>query len=158
MDALAAELESHSIGSYFIYTHEAHPGERYPALRSVEQKLAHARDFRSHYGVRRRVFADSLCGDCHRYFGSMPNMTWIISRSGVVLYKADWTDVHSIRSCIDDHRAVQHRRRSERGIASPFRVERLDYRLKNKQAFLQHLREIAGPRAEEEYIAEFGSE
>lgn len=158
MDALAEELLTEDIGSIFIYTHEAHPGEKLGHHTGMEQKLEHARQFRQHYSLQRPLLADMLSGDCHRYFGSMPNMAWIISRSRQVLYRADWTSVESIRSCIKDLQSAEDQRRQSRVAAVPFNADRLEYRFRDRSAFIRHLEEIAGPRAAAEYIAEFGSE
>ncbi len=36
MNALADRFVTHNVGSIFLYTHEAHPGEDYPHLTSME--------------------------------------------------------------------------------------------------------------------------
>ena len=95
MDRLAEELEPQNVASVFIYSHEAHPGEHYPHHTSFEQKMAHAHKLVSLFNVKRPVLVDSLNGDCHRAYGSMPNMCWIFARGAVPVYKADWTDVDS---------------------------------------------------------------
>ena len=100
MNALAEQYASEKVGSIFLYTHEGHPGEVYPHLTSMEQKFKHARDLRDVLGVTRPILVDALDGACHRAYGSMPNMTWIFSRTGQVLYKSNWTDSRSVeRAC-----------------------------------------------------------
>jgi hypothetical protein len=66
MNAIAARFADQGVGSIFLYTNEAHPGERYPHLTSLEQKLRHARDLRDILGVRRPILVDALDGACHR--------------------------------------------------------------------------------------------
>ena len=44
MDQIADRYAAQDVGSLFVYTHEAHPGEHYPHLTSMEQKLRHARE------------------------------------------------------------------------------------------------------------------
>ena len=83
MNALAKRFAAQEVGAVFLYTHEAHPGEQYPHLTSMAQKFNHARALRDILGVTRPILVDSLDGACHRAYGSMPNMTWIFSRSGV---------------------------------------------------------------------------
>ena len=39
-----------------------------------------------------RILLDALEGACHRAYGSMPNMSWIFTRSGIPVYKSNWTD------------------------------------------------------------------
>lgn len=75
MDEIADHFSEQGVGSVFVYTHEAHPGEHYPHLTSMEQKFRHARDLRDVLGVRRMILLESLDGACHRAYGSMPNMS-----------------------------------------------------------------------------------
>ena len=91
MNAAAQRFAGQGVGSIFLYSFEAHPGENYPHLTSLEQKFRHAAALRDQVGVNRPILVDSLDGVCHRAYGSMPNMTWIFDRSGRVLYKADWS-------------------------------------------------------------------
>ncbi len=154
MNALADRLASHDVASLFLYTHEAHPGEFYPHLTSMDQKLRHARDLRDVLGVTRPILVDALDGACHRSYGSMPNMTWIFTRSGVPIYKSDWTDPCSVESAMDYFLATNERRRTGERVA-PFRVERLDFRIQDREAFYKGL-ERNGPKAVREFRAVFG--
>ncbi len=149
MNALADEYASQQIGSIFLYTHEAHPGENYPHLTSMVQKTAHARAMQTVYGVTRPILLDSLDGACHRAFGSMPNMTWIFNRAAVPVYKSNWTDVHSVRNALDYYLEVVQRRRNREKLM-PFQVERLDYRQKDRAGFYAGL-ELSGPKAVREF-------
>ena len=143
MNALAA----HNIASIFIYTNEAHPGESYRHLTSMEQKLRHARDLRD-------KLVDALDGACHRAYGSMPNMTWIFNRGMLPIYKADWTDINSVANSIDYFLDVSKRRKNRERLA-PFNVERLDYHNQDRDAFYKGL-ERNGPKAVEEFRNAFG--
>ncbi|HFE67211.1 MAG TPA: hypothetical protein ENJ93_08105, partial [Chloroflexi bacterium] len=143
MNALADELAEQDVGSIFLYTHEAHPGEIYPHHTSMAQKFAHARDLRDVLGVTRPILVDGLDGACHRAFGAMPNMTWIFNKAGVPLYKSDWTDSHSVANAIQYFLDVTERRRSQVRL-TPFRVERLDYRTNDYEVFFKGL-ERNGP-------------
>jgi hypothetical protein len=154
MNALAERFAERGVGSIFLYTHEAHPGEYYPHLTSMEQKFRHARDLRDILGVTRPILVDALDGACHRAYGSMPNMSWIFTQSGVPVYKANWTDVHSLENALEYFLGVIEQRRSGERVA-PFRVERLDFRVQDQAAFYQGL-ERNGPKAVREYRAAFG--
>lgn len=149
MNALAEKYAPQGVGSIFLYTHEAHPGEHMPHLTSMEQKFRHAAMLRDVLGVTRPILVDALDGACHRAYGSMPNMTWIFAPSGLVLYKSDWTDSHSVENAIVYFLEVLHRRQSNEHMA-PFRVERLDYRDHDRQKFYKGL-ERSGQKA----VAEF---
>ncbi len=154
MNAMSQRVAPQGVGSIFLYTHEAHPGEFYPHHTSMEQKLRHARDLRDRLGVTRPIFVDALDGACHRAYGSMPNMSWIISSSGIPIYKSDWTDPASIVNALEYFLNVQPRRKAGERLA-PFHVERLDFRNQDRQAFYAAL-ERNGPKAVKEYRAAFG--
>ncbi len=153
MDRLAEELQPQKIQSIFIYTHEAHPGEYYPHHTSFEQKLAHARAFRDMFDVRRPILVDSLDGACHRAYGGMPNMSWIMDRQGRPVYKANWTDVVSIQAALQNLSDMVERRRNSRKPVTPFEVHRLEYRVNDREAFMKGL-ERNGPKAVTEFMAQ----
>jgi hypothetical protein len=154
MNAIADRYAARDVGSIFLYTNEAHPGEYYAHLTSMEQKLRHARDLRDKLGVTRPIVVDALDGACHRAYGSMPNMTWIITRSGIPVYKSDWTDHHSVVNALDYFLHGAARRRAGEHLA-PFRVERLDFRNRDMDAFYQGL-ERNGPKAVREFRGAMG--
>jgi len=153
MNTISEKYAGAGIGSIFLYTHEAHPGEQYPHLASMEQKFKHARALRDQYHVTRPIFVDALEGNCHRAFGSMPNMSWIINRSGVPVYKSDWTDAQSIDYAIQYLLDVRERRQKGERMA-PFSVERIDYRRQDRDAFYKGL-ERNGPKAVREFDEAF---
>jgi len=154
MNAIAERYADQGVGAIFLYTNEAHPGEHYPHLTSLEQKLRHARDLRDILGVTRPILLDALDGACHRAYGSMPNMTWIFTGSGMPIYKSDWTDARSVENAVVYFLEVVARRHSGERLA-PFRVERLDYRTQNQAAFYRGL-ERNGPKAVREFREAFG--
>lgn len=61
----------------FVYTHEAHPGERVPHHDSFETKLANARLLCDEVGIRRPILVDDHDGTVHRAYRELPNMTWV---------------------------------------------------------------------------------
>ena len=154
MTDLAESMAERDVGSVFLYTHEAHPGEHYPHLTSMEQKFRHARELRDVLGVTRPILVDVLDGACHRFFGSQPNMTWIFSGNGTPVYKAEWTDAQSVENAMDYFLDVTTRR-GRRETLVPFRVERADYRTRDVEAFHKGL-ERDGPKAVREYREAFG--
>ena len=145
MKEIAQRYAQENVASIFLYTHEAHPGENYPHLTSIEQKLRHAHDLRVKIGVERPILVDSLDGACHRAYGSNPNMSWIISNSGIPVYKSDWTDAGSVESAIAYLIYVLKRRRNGERLAQ-FHVERADFRTQDHTAFYAGL-ERNGPKA-----------
>src|SRR5688572_10574457 len=91
MEAMADEYRDHGFEFLFVYTREAHPGERWPAHRTFEQKLAQARAYQERIRCRRDILVDSLDGTAHRLYGERPDMTWMLDRTGVVLFKSFWS-------------------------------------------------------------------
>lgn len=156
MNAMAERFRPQGVGSIFLYTHEAHPGEHYPHLMSMEQKLRHARALRDQLGVTRPILIDALDGACHRAYGSMPNMSWIFTRSGLPIYKSDWTDPSSVENAVEYFLAANERRRIGERLTA-FRVERLDFRIQDREAFFKGLRRN-GPKAIREFQAAFPAE
>ena len=156
MNALAEEFAPQGVGSIFLYVNEAHPGEIYPHLTSMEQKLRHAKDLRDKLGVTRPILVDSLDGACHRAYGSMPNMAWIFSGAGVPVYKSDWTDAQSLRSAVVYFLDVANRREGGERL-TPFRVQRADFRGHDVEGFYRGLK-LSGQKAVEEFEAIFGRE
>lgn len=151
MNALTDEMAERQVGSIFLYTHEAHPGEHYPHHTTMADKYKHGQALRDVYGVTRPILLDALDGACHRAYGSMPNMTWIFNRAGVPIYKSDWTDANSAHNAIIYFLDVAERRR-ERERLVPFHVERLDYRTSNSEDFYAGLAR-AGEKAVREFKA-----
>jgi len=154
MTDMAESMAERGVGSVFVYTHEAHPGEHYPHLTSMEQKFRHARELRDVLGVTRPILVDVLDGACHRFFGSQPNMTWIFSGKGTPVYKAEWTDAQSVENAMDYFLDVKARREGRETLV-PFRVERVAYRTRDVAAFYKGL-ERNGAKAVSEYREAFG--
>lgn len=153
MNDLAERYSAHQVGSVFLYTHEAHPGENYPHLTSLEQKYRHARALREVYHVTRPILVDALDGACHRAYGSMPNMTWIFNQAGIPVYKSNWTHVSSVENALIYYLEVGERRRAGERVV-PFQVERLDYRENDREGFYAGLSRN-GPQAVEEFQQAF---
>jgi len=149
MNQLAKKFADKKIGSVFIYTHEAHPGENYPHFPSLTQKYQHAQDLKDILGVTRPIYLDSLDGACHRRYGSMPNMTWIFNRGGIVQYRGNWTDVDSVERSLVYLLEINQRRKNRETLA-PFKVEKLEYRKSDREGFEKGLAR-SGPKAVEEY-------
>jgi hypothetical protein len=109
---------------------------------------------RDDLGVARPIVVDALDGTCHRAYGSMPNMTWIFTRAGIPVYKSDWTDAESVENAIQYFLGGVERRRDGQRLA-PFHVQRLDFRLQDREVFYKGL-ERNGPKAVEEFRKAIG--
>jgi hypothetical protein len=153
MNVIAERFQEQGVGSIFLYTHEAHPGEFYPHLTSMEQKFQHARALRDELHVTRPILLDALDGACHRAYGSMPNMSWIINKAGIPVYKSDWTDANSVENAIEYFLGMLDRRRSGEQMIG-FHVERLDFRTRDVAGFMEGLARN-GPKAVKEFNSAF---
>lgn len=127
MEALAQQHRDQGFEFLFIYTREAHPAERWPAHRSFEQKLEQARQFQAYINSQRDILVDSLDGRAHRLYGQRPDMTWILDRNGIVLFKSFWSRPDLTQEVIGDILAAQDERK--RGLyGQPFYTERVAWR------------------------------
>ncbi len=142
---MAKSYAAQGIASVFVYTREAHPGEHFPAHRSLEQKLAHARAFKEHCRIERPILVDDLTGTGHRCYGLLPNMTYLIGSGGRVLFRADWTDAATIEVALRYLLDARTRRREGERL-KPFYAELVGYRWSDQAKFDEGL-ELAGPQA-----------
>ena len=87
---------------FTIYVREPHPGENYGPHRDFAQKLEFARQCRDQDGIENPLLVDDLEGTVHRLYGVLPNMVYIVSKEGRIVYKAMWTDHDEIRVVLDN--------------------------------------------------------
>lgn len=144
MEDLAARYADRAVRSVFIYTREAHPGENHRHHTTMADKRDRARAFKEHTQARRSILLDDLEGTCHRAYGTLPNMTWIMGRGGIVLYKAAWTGVDDIEDALATGLDAHARRAKDKLVG--FHAERLAWRVNDSDAFRAGL-ERAGPQA-----------
>ena len=146
---MAREYADKGFTFVFLYTREAHPGENFPAHRSMGQKLSHARAFREQFKIERPILVDDLVGTGHKLYGMLPNMTYLIGRSGKVLFRADWTDPPTIEAALQYLLDARARRREGLPLA-PFYAELVGYRWSSPAKVREGL-ERAGPKAVEDF-------
>lgn len=144
MDDLADRYANRGVTSVFIYTREAHPGEHYRHHSSIQDKRANASAMRRELGMRRRILVDDLGGRVHRAFGTLPNMSWIIGRGGVILYKSSWTAPEDIEDAL--LWALDHGQRRKQDNLAMVYSERVAWRKNDPEAFRAGLVR-AGPQA-----------
>lgn len=149
LEPMAQEYTSKGFIFIFLYTREAHPGENFPAHRSVKQKLAHARAFKEQFQIERPILVDDLVGTGHKLYGMLPNMTYLIGRGGKVLFRADWTDPPTIETALQYILSSRARRRDGLHLA-PFYAEVVGYRWHDPDKAREGLAR-AGPKAVEDY-------
>ena len=103
------------------------------------------------WGIDRPMLVDSLEGDVHRAYGTLPNMTYIMAAGGNIIYRAAWTDERTIRMALDQ---VLHERKARRDGTrlTPYFLEWLPQRVNIRESFVDGLVQI-GDRAVDEFIA-----
>ena len=99
MNALQAQYpEVHFL---LLYIREAHPGQRTRAVQSLDEKIKNAQATKRLYGEKREVLVDDFEGTAHKLYGSMPNMTYVIGKNGVVKFRANWTDIDALKKVLE---------------------------------------------------------
>ena len=149
---MAEEYGARGVKFAFIYTREAHPGEKYGHHQSFEQKLRNARDMVDAHNIRRPMLVDDLDGKVHRAYGSLPNMAYIIGGGGKIVYRAAWTDAGNLRLVLDSILESRDRRNNGEPMR-PFYVEWEASVALDRVKFVEMLLNDVGPRAVPEYIA-----
>ena len=85
-----------------LYVREAHPGGRIPPHGSMESKCRQARRIRAEEREGRTIVVDDLDGRVHRAYGAMPNMVYVISPTGRVRYRTDWSNWKRLEQVLAD--------------------------------------------------------
>jgi alkyl hydroperoxide reductase subunit AhpC len=93
---------------FFVYTREAHPGDKLGAHRSYEEKVNDAELLRDAEGIDVPIIVDELNGNIHRKYGKLPNPTFIIDKSGRVAFRSLGTRASVINAALDELLEVQH--------------------------------------------------
>ncbi|HVB11266.1 MAG TPA: hypothetical protein VNM16_12990 [Bacillota bacterium] len=147
-------MAARGVASVFLYTREAHPGEQAPHHTSLEDKLALASRFQARWQIARPILVDDLDGPLHRAYGTLPNMTHIVSPGGRILYRAAWTDAASIEWALEYLLREAEERRSSKRVA-PFYSELRGFRAHDDYArtFMRGLLAGGGRQAAEEFVA-----
>ena len=144
MDDLADRFADRGVTSAFLYTREAHPGENWRHHSTMDDKRRGARGLRDLAKVRRPILLDDLQGTAHAAWGRLPNMTWIIGRGGMILYKAMWTDAGDVEHALID--VLEHLPRRKEDKLAAFYSERIGWRTRDDARFREGLQH-AGPQA-----------
>lgn len=151
MEALDGQYASERVKSVFIYTREAHPGERRPHHADFTDKLTRAREMVNELGIQRMMLVDSIDGAAHRAYGTLPNMTYIVARGGAINYRASWTDARTIAFALETLALARAGNKSGKRVL-PYFMEWKPTRTNDARAFFDGLLEGGGERAVTEYI------
>jgi hypothetical protein len=147
---MAERFAAAGVKFVFVYTREAHPGERYPHLTSIDQKVRHAREMVAAKGIRRPMLVDDLEGSVHHAYGRLPNMSYVIA-AGRVHYRSSWTDPAAIEMVLE--RLVGARQRRREGTDHrPYYAEWEPMIPADRVEFCRLLLRDVGPTAVREFI------
>ena len=126
LNQLYQRYRDHGFEFFTIYVREPHPGENYGPHTTWEQKLKAARDCRKQDEIQNPMLVDDLEGSVHRCYGAMPNMIYIIDKSGKITYKAMWTDHEEIASVLANL-TLADQLQSQGVRVKPSYTERINY-------------------------------
>lgn len=102
LSKMMPEFAGRDVEFLMVYTRETHPGENIRRHKKFEEKMEHAKLFKELDKVQLRILVDSLGGKIHRKYGMLPNMVYIVSKEGRIVYKASWTDANEIKSVLEN--------------------------------------------------------
>lgn len=111
LEVLHREYRDKGFEFFFVYVREAHPGERIPGVASYEEKRRNAERLRREEELRIPIIVDGIDGPVHHAYGLQPNMLYVISRQGLIVYKSDWADTEELKQLFDNLLAWERARR-----------------------------------------------
>ena len=110
------EQRDPNVEFFFVYTREAHPGERLRPHKSYEDKVQAAGLLRESESVDIPMIVDELDGKIHRKYGKLPNPTFIIDKSGRIAFRSLGTRASVIAAALDELLEVQREENKDHAI------------------------------------------
>lgn len=107
INELYNEFSEQDVQFLFVYVREAHPGDELPAHRSMDQKVRAAELLRDEDGIEFPVLVDDTSGKVHKKYGSMPNPTFVIDRSGRVAFRSLGSRASKLGEAIEELLHIQ---------------------------------------------------
>lgn len=83
-----------------VYVREAHPGERTPAHKTLQDKISEAKKIQPSYDDNRTILVDDVAGTFHKAYGPLPNIIYIFNTEGLVLFRGDWNHDETIKDIL----------------------------------------------------------
>ncbi len=102
----------------FVYIREAHPGEKLPSHKSMQDKVRAAREFKDAEDVEMTILIDEVTGNIHRKYGKMPNPTYLIDKSGRVAFRSLWSKVNSVSAALEELLELQEERETDHAVVN----------------------------------------
>ena len=116
LNDLYEDFSDEDVEFLFVYVREAHPGEKRPAHENWEDKVAAAEAFRDEEDVKMPLIVDDIKGKIHKKYGTLPNSTYIIDKSGRVAFRSLWTRPRVIAEALDELIETQERQEEDHAI------------------------------------------
>jgi len=89
-----------NVNFLLLYIREAHPGSRTNTTTDMDTKISNAIATQKLYNEKRTVLVDDINGTAHKLYGSMPNMTYVISKNGIVKFRANWSNIQALKTVL----------------------------------------------------------
>lgn len=148
---LRREFDDRGVAFFLLYTRESHPAEHYPAHRSLEQKLAHARDLQRLENLEFPVLIDHLDGRIHRAYGVWPNALFVIHKDGRLMFRSNMANHRELRQYLED--LVEAEKAAAEGKVLHLQYSERLVPHEADQATHRRVYERAGPKAFADYWA-----
>lgn len=110
INELYNELRGDEIEFLFVYTREAHPGEKIPAHRSLGYKIRAARILRDEEDIQMPIVVDDLRGSIHRMYSGLPSPAFLVDKSGRIAFRSMWAKPEEIGEAIKELLKLQRER------------------------------------------------
>lgn len=108
MNRLAKEFND--VRFLVLYVREAHPGSSVPPLKSIKEKLDHAKRLPGEENEQRTIIVDTLDGNAHKLYGSYPDAVYILNPQGTVVFRSDWAIPSEVQKVLSQGRNEIHKR------------------------------------------------
>lgn len=109
LNRLYDQFRGDDVEFLFVYVREAHPGEDIPAHESMDDKFRAAELFRDEEDLKMPLLIDDIRGSVHRKYGTLPNPSFLIDRSGRVAFRCLWTQPSVLENAINELLEFQER-------------------------------------------------
>jgi hypothetical protein len=116
MRRLSEDYRGREVEFLFVYVREAHPGERLPAHKSMDDKRYAAEVLQREENLATPILLDGLGGGIHRKYGKLPNATYLIDKSGRVAFRCLWTRPRVVKDALEELLRRQEERDVEHAI------------------------------------------
>ncbi len=114
--SLAREFAKAEVEFLFLYVREAHPGAELPPHHTMEDKARAALLLQEQEKISFPVLIDELGGETHRHYGSIPNASFIVDKSGRIAYRSLASHAPSLGAALEELLEVQKERDTQHAI------------------------------------------